>query len=811
MENYLIYIGKTSFAAGSFYLLYLALFQRQKQFAFNRIYLPVSLALSFIIPLITFTTVKYIEPVQTYNSNSFAYLPGAVTTTQPESVYQWYHYLFGVYLLGGVCFFFYLLLGHLKAISIIRCSRLKQLFGAPVHISPKDIHPFSFFNKIVLSENTLENPNLEIIVSHEAIHVRERHTLDILFAEILFLFQWFNPFAWLIKDAMRNNLEYLTDDEIIRNNNPEAYQLAMVDLAHKKGVAPFLTALNGSQLKTRIVMMKKKTESKFALLKQLLVLPFLAVLVMGLSNKEVKTEIVSAEVKTDISNYENTKPKKVISPKEADADGLITVTSSEVNKQVNKQMNMYVQHPGSEREVEKYFKKSIDTLQAEMHESMHEQQLNKKTINEQLNPIKDEEHVTIKGRVTNKKGIPVAGVSIIIKDTKMGTITDKHGNYLLKNDTPIKTLAVFMKGYIKQKVDVDGNSVVNIVLEPDKKVKPEEAKVVGYGSSGNITTDSGFEVNEAFKNNGSNYDSKPIKIPLKSAPGMAPLYIIDGKEIASIENLDENNIESFTVLKDEGAIRLYGERAKNGVILIETKKAKRSDATDKLILVDGKKYDGNINDIPPGDIQSIEVRKNQPDENIYDGKKPKPDKIIIQTKTKKHSKTDPLILVDGVPHSGDMEEINPENIESISVLKDASAVALYGDAAKNGVILITTKKQTITSELELRKFIAEKIKYPLKPQEYKQEGISKIYLKVADNGTVTSVSDTKVKGAIRIDKVVVVGYKTGADNKVTEEKLDDYSKYFNVETKRVIYQLGKIDIKEYWAKTLVVTVKYVLQ
>ena len=61
MEAYLIYIGKAAIAAGTFYLLYLALFQHQKHFVFNRIYLPVSLALSFLIPLLTFTTVKYID------------------------------------------------------------------------------------------------------------------------------------------------------------------------------------------------------------------------------------------------------------------------------------------------------------------------------------------------------------------------------------------------------------------------------------------------------------------------------------------------------------------------------------------------------------------------------------------------------------------------------------------------------------------------------------------------------------------------------------------------------------------------------
>ena len=108
METYLVYIGKAAIGAGAFYLAYLLLFQHQKHFGFNRIYLPVSLALSFIIPLITFTTTKYIEPVN-FDANSFAYLaPASGEIQQPVFVLEWYHYLFGMYLLGAGGFLFHL-------------------------------------------------------------------------------------------------------------------------------------------------------------------------------------------------------------------------------------------------------------------------------------------------------------------------------------------------------------------------------------------------------------------------------------------------------------------------------------------------------------------------------------------------------------------------------------------------------------------------------------------------------------------------------------------------------------------------------
>ncbi|MBN1924852.1 MAG: M56 family metallopeptidase [Prolixibacteraceae bacterium] len=257
--------------------------------------------ISFVIPLITFYTINNEELAnyQTY-SQSIAYQPETATGNVLALFdFNWYHYLLGLYVLGIICFSLHLLFSHLKAMRIIRACRILKLYNHTIYITLKDIHPFSFFNKIVLSEKTLSSPDLEMIVSHEKIHIKEKHTIDIFLIEIMFLFQWFNPFAWLIKGAVRNNLEYKTDDEITKLYHPQKYQLAMVALADKKEISPFLTALNGSQLKNRIIMMKKKSESKFKVVKQLFILPLLALLVIGLSNKEAKTENVQATEKTN--------------------------------------------------------------------------------------------------------------------------------------------------------------------------------------------------------------------------------------------------------------------------------------------------------------------------------------------------------------------------------------------------------------------------------------------------------------------------------------------------------------------------------
>ncbi|QGY45003.1 TonB family protein [Maribellus comscasis] len=546
MEHFLIYIGKAAIGAGAFYLAFLMLFQNQKHFVFNRIYLPVTMVLSFIIPLVTFTTVKYIEPAN-FNTASIAYLANtnAETATEPAFVLEWYHYLWGIYFLGISGFLVHLLLGHLKAIQIIQKSRKKELFETPVNITQKDVHPFSFFSKIVLSEKTLSSKNLEMIVCHENIHVKEKHTLDILFTEILFMLQWFNPFAWLIKDAVKNNLEYKTDDQVTQHFNPQNYQMAMVALADKKGVAPFLTALNGSQLKNRIIMMKKKTKNKFGLAKQLIVLPLLAVLVMGLSSREVKTEILNTPA------AENTSLKNlavIVDGEEIQTDSeplsLLDFSKGFSGQEVIEALKLdenkvqlslfYIDEntddvkfvirtsdytPGSSPE----FDKMTETTQEEKANLTTEKSLyavNGKLISKSNKPenfnsltvFSGEEAIerfgnvaqnatvidfsvseadansyvkskySVSGKVSDKNGNPIPGASVLVKGAAVGTITNPEGIYKLELEEKNATLVFWMIDYQKKEIQVSDKSEINVELVHDEDIKLQNILIPEYKS-----------------------------------------------------------------------------------------------------------------------------------------------------------------------------------------------------------------------------------------------------------------------------------------------------------------------------------------
>jgi uncharacterized protein (UPF0333 family) len=311
MENFILYLIRTSIALAAFYLAYLLLFKKGKHFLFNRVYLTGSMLISFLIPLITFYVDAPHQPLMVD-------LPATQLQTELNAdinllgqILNWQLIAGLIFISGFLGFLFRLIAGHLKAHTIIKRTEKEILNDIHFRVSDEDIHPFSYFNQIVIPSDILKRSYLNVILQHEQVHVKEQHTIDVCIAELLFLFQWFNPFAWLLKDAIKDNLEFLTDDRIIRHADRQSYQLAMVMLVGKSGVPPFLTALNGSQLKNRIIMMKTKNQNKGQLTRKLLLLPLLTLLIITLSNREFKAQIPSQESKTvsgKVTSKETGKP-----------------------------------------------------------------------------------------------------------------------------------------------------------------------------------------------------------------------------------------------------------------------------------------------------------------------------------------------------------------------------------------------------------------------------------------------------------------------------------------------------------------------
>lgn len=208
--------------------------------------------------------------------------------------------------------------------------------------------------------------------------------------------------------------------------------------------------------------------------------------------------------------------------------------------------------------------------------------------------------ITVTGTVVDEKGLPLPGVSITVKGTQKGTITDVNGHFKLNVPNDDAVLVFSMIGYAKQEIAVPASHTIQLQLKPDGK-ELNEVVVVGYGTqkkatlTGSISVVKGSDLVKSPQVNLSNgfagrmsglianntsgepgYDGSNLLIRGLSTTGSnSVLVVVDGVpgQIGGLERLDPNDIASISVLKDASAA-VYGNRAANGVILVTTKHGK---------------------------------------------------------------------------------------------------------------------------------------------------------------------------------------------------------------------------------------------
>lgn len=209
-----------------------------------------------------------------------------------------------------------------------------------------------------------------------------------------------------------------------------------------------------------------------------------------------------------------------------------------------------------------------------------------------------QKEVKIKGTITDEDGIPLPGVSVVVKGTTVGVVTNSDGTYQLVLPNSDQIVVFSFVGMVTQEVAVKGKMIVDIVLKTNA-IGLEEVVAVGYGvqrkesltgaissvKTEQLTASTESSVASALvgklggisSRQSSGRPGASAKIEIRNLG--APLYIIDGiqKDAGQFSNLDSNDIESITVLKDASAA-IYGVQASNGVIVVTTKKGKKNGA-----------------------------------------------------------------------------------------------------------------------------------------------------------------------------------------------------------------------------------------
>lgn len=282
MNSYLSWLFESGISLAAFYLAYRFFLNRESLFQSNRGFLLFALFFSVALPFLNISS-----PVKNLHYSYF--IPEVeiignmatekVVNNEAFSVFQilWY-----IYILVSA---FLLLRFLLRLYNLQRfISQNRSLKQGKVFIIKTDMNhaPFSFFNYMVINDNNVNKNDREKIIEHESVHIRQYHSVDLLIIEILTIIQWFNPFIWLYKPALKELHEYLADREVLKKGtNLSLYQQILLNFQLKKEFFTLVNNFNYSLTKKRFIMMTKTKPALRANIKFLVLLPLLAFLLIS--------------------------------------------------------------------------------------------------------------------------------------------------------------------------------------------------------------------------------------------------------------------------------------------------------------------------------------------------------------------------------------------------------------------------------------------------------------------------------------------------------------------------------------------------
>lgn len=716
MEVFLTYIFKSAGLLSIFYLSYAILLKKDANFKINRRFLLGGILASAILPAIYFTR----KVVVVANSFSFSEIPinKNISAEKAVSNFGVSEILAGIYFLVTAFFLIRIAVQLFTIYKLIKRNKLHKNNSFTFIKTNAAISPFSFFKFIVYNPRAHSKKDLKMILQHEKIHAAQWHSLDILIANLTTALLWFNPLSWLYKKSVEQNLEYIADRETVAIwGEKKSYQQALV----KVSVANLRPALTNhfyqSFIKKRILMLNKKSSRNPGLWKISLVFPLILMFMLTFN---VKTEAQTKTTETTVSSVEY--------QDDVEISAIITKYSEQKSfDKLSKLFNKYdVALSFSEIEYSNNLLTKIkvsfldkrtnetgvfSTASTEGIESFQVFTNKKKTGFRKVNALMEKGAISANGSLLSELGKN----PMYIVAGKKYTAKQLEGKFL---DITAQGINIFSAKEAIAKYGNDAKDgaivapearIIHSLTSEFKRIDKENKKVhKQYLQIEKDKKPTSISVNMKVDNPKKSNVKGVGEIQNTEIPGN-PIYILNGekskKEIVDL--IDKSLIESVTVLKDESAVSLYGEGAKDGVVIITTKvldksrKVKTKKEKKRAIGIQKffkEKTDYEIITDPRFGYTKVEgINAFQK----YDGEPKSGNKLNFSAKAivfvDDVQQDSPLVIINGKKETTRFmkKELQPENIENINVLKGKKAVEKYGKEAIDGVIEITTKQREI--------------------------------------------------------------------------------------------------------------------
>ena len=588
MGTFLVYILKSAACLAVFYLFYKLLMSRDTFHRFNRFALLGLLVLSSLLPLVEASVNSPAAVQETMLTLEQLLLLAdiqpegeSMAAATPSATVLWLRAALLVYLTGIVFFIVRNLCSLARLGRLIRQGKREALDSylpdrkeknVRLVVHDHDIAPFSWMHWIVIARKDLEENGREILI-HELAHIRNRHSWDLLLADLCIFVQWFNPAAWLLKQELQNIHEYEADETVLREGvNARNYQMLLIKKAVGTRLYSMANSFNHSSLKKRITMMLKEKSNPWARAKYLYILPLAALAVTAFARPEVSA------VADEISAV------KVIAPA--------------VHDSIQPNVQPAVAAPSSALDQMPEFPGGMEALNTYLRNNIRYPQ--------------EAQKAGIQGRVI---------IQFIV--SKDGSITDAE---VVESVDP--------------QLDAEGLRLIKNMprwkpgMRKGQAVRVKQTLPIRFAFT--KTSDKPENSNSIFLKNGSYNSSLKDVILLVNEQEVSP-------EI--FRAIDPQRIQSVTVLKDQASLAKYTtDKSKTGIIQVKLKKEEQA-----------------------SDINIPTIR--------------------FDSQTSKS-----LVIIDGkAADATAVQALSPSQIKSIKVLKGQQAVDLFGEAAKNGAICVSTR------------------------------------------------------------------------------------------------------------------------
>lgn len=576
MENITIYALKASTLTALFYIAYLLLLKKETFFTANRWFLLSGLFTSALLPLAFYTKTIIVKRTSTiYEAITYSVPQSEVTPIiipQQEQAFtiNWYYVALTIYLCGILVLLVKLFWDLYKIKRIIKGKPIIQEGQYKIVDNSSIKLPFSFFNYIILNTSALKATELENILEHEKVHSRQKHSADMLLGQLFCIVFWFNPLAWLYKKVISQNLEFIADSETSKLvSDTTAYQKTLLKFTLQQDCIAITNHFYQSLIKKRIIMLNTPKSKRRNFIKYTLILPALTAFIMlfqirtvaqekiiprdttPLKEKpEIKGDMIAVEIKNDFSNE--------ALQREADF--------------INKQCDLNIKF----EDVQRNDKGEIYNITIVADKSANLKRWSQEEYGKAgLKPF----------YIVVEKG-PEGESIVMIEDEKFKytanseIIFDTHEDPATgQKNTVIKTKNVTEKSSATESSDAKpdannrkfyyfNNSVDTVLYKSTYDMNKSISQRVADNSTARVRTQS------VTVSSGRSYMNVEDIVNSKDFNYKKAYILIDGKEATpnELKTLDPETVGTAVHGKGtEKEIEKYGKKAKNGIIIVQTK------------------------------------------------------------------------------------------------------------------------------------------------------------------------------------------------------------------------------------------------